>query len=156
MIGSIEKLKRGFRGVLDNVEAKNIEKKRTRYLEQLRARNNNHSFTLISNNCVGGVISHNLGEQFRSPTVNLFISGDQFLPFVKGVRLYLSDETELIQVKDNTRNYPVGRLHPANDTLEDIFIYFQHYKSFEDAKKKWTERTRRVNWDNVFLYLGVL
>lgn len=54
MIGNIEKLKRGFRGVLDSVEARNIEKKRTRYLEQLRARNNNHSFTLISNNCVGG------------------------------------------------------------------------------------------------------
>lgn len=54
MIGSISNLKRGFRSILGNAEAKHIENKRTRYLEQLRARNNNHSFTLISNNCVGG------------------------------------------------------------------------------------------------------
>lgn len=38
-----------------------------------RSKLKNHDFTIISNTCVGGVITHYVGEQFRSPTVNLII-----------------------------------------------------------------------------------
>ena len=36
-------------------------------------------FSIISSNCVGGVISHDLGLRFESPTVNLFFYPDSFL-----------------------------------------------------------------------------
>lgn len=38
----------------------------------------NQDFSLLCNNCNGGVICHDLGLQFRSPTVNLFFYSDHF------------------------------------------------------------------------------
>lgn len=29
-------------------------------------------------------------------------------------------------------------------------MYFQHYTSFEEAKKKWNERKNRINWNNIY------
>ena len=40
--------------------------------------------------------------------------------------------------------YPIG-------VLEDIEIHFLHYNNEEDAKSKWTERTKRVNWNNLLV-----
>lgn len=39
-----------------------------------RKRLKNTDFSLITNNCVGGIISHDMHLQFRSPTVNLFLT----------------------------------------------------------------------------------
>lgn len=126
-----------------------VESERQKYCTELRKRNDNHTFTLITNNCIGGVIYHNLGEQFRSPTINLFISGDEYLPFVKGIREYLSETTELVEVINSGREYPVGKLHAKDSSLPDITVYFQHYDSFEEARNKWHERCKRVNWEDI-------
>lgn len=32
----------------------------------------NDSFTILSSNCIGGVIYHRLGKQFLSPTINMW------------------------------------------------------------------------------------
>lgn len=37
----------------------------------------------------------------------------------------------------NNVKYPVGK-------LDDITIHFMHYKTFEEAKKKWNERKKRI------------
>lgn len=47
-----------------------------------RKRLNNEKFSIISSNCVGGVISHELGKQFNSPAVNLFFKNEDFVEFV--------------------------------------------------------------------------
>lgn len=38
-----------------------------------RLRLQNKDFSIISNHCMGGIISHDLGLEFKSPTVNLKI-----------------------------------------------------------------------------------
>ena len=53
----------------------------------------------------------------------------------------------LLQEARSDRPYPVG-------TLGDITIYFMHYKSFEEAKAKWEERTTRINFDNLFFIMS--
>ena len=42
--------------------------------------------------------------------------------------------------------YPVGR-------LDDIHVYFTHYGSFEQAKRKWDERLQRLNMDNLYVVM---
>jgi uncharacterized protein (DUF1919 family) len=53
---------------------------RNRYREQIRSfklkaersRLTNKEVTIFSSNCIGGVIYHDLGLRFMSPTINLF------------------------------------------------------------------------------------
>lgn len=109
----------------------------------LRKRNKNHNFTIISSNCNGGVIYSDLGEQFRSPTINLYIKPHDFLKFVSNLKAYLAEE--LVEVKTEY-SYPVGK-------LKDIYIFFMHYSNFQEAKKKWDERKARVNYDDIYIMM---
>lgn len=38
-----------------------------------RLRLENSDITILSNNCIGGIIYHKLGLRFKSPTINLLI-----------------------------------------------------------------------------------
>lgn len=117
----------------------------------------NHDFTIISNTCVGGVITHNVGEQFRSPTVNLIIYEDQFLLFCLHLKEYSTcpveqpTDEEVPQFASFT--YPVGILRGASAGLPDINLLFVHYKTFEEAKEKWESRFNRVNYENIFVIM---
>ena len=122
--------------------------KRERWIKKLRKRNRNHDFSLITNDCVGGVISHDLGEQFRSPTVNLWIPQDQFLAFAKELRYYLS--CEIIEKPDGSKPYPVGQIVPKDDKHIPIEVNFMHYDSFEEGYSKWKQRSARVNYDRLY------
>ena len=109
----------------------------------------NHEFTIISKTCVGGVITHNVGEQFRSPMVNLIIYEDQFLVFCRHLKEYstcpVEQPTEAEAPQFASFTYPIGILRGASAELPDINLLFVHYKSFEEAKEKWEARFRRVN-----------
>lgn len=124
-----------------------IEQKRRAYIAGLRERLDNKDFSLITNNCIGGVISHNLGLQFRSPTINLYIRGAEYLALVKDLKYYLS--CEMIQDNQDVC-FPVGLIVPKDDEHIPIRIWFQHYKSYEEAKSKWEERSKRINYDNLY------
>ena len=122
--------------------------KRERWLKRLRKKNQNHSFSLISNDCVGGVIYHDLGEQFRSPTVNLWIPNSQFLEFAQNLKYYLS--CEIKETPDAAKSYPVGTIIPKDDQHIPIEVNFMHYPSFEAGYEKWKERSARVDYDNLY------
>lgn len=122
--------------------------KRELWLKQLRSRNHNHDFSLITNDCVGGVICHDLGEQFRSPTVNLWISNDQFLQFAQNLKYYLS--CEMLETPDDSKPYPVGTIVPKDDKHIPVKVYFEHYPTFEAGYAKWKERSTRVNYDRLY------
>lgn len=114
------------------------------YLRQKRLRLKNTSPTIISNNCVAGVIYHDLGLRFDSPTINLFFGAEDFVRFAENLKDYLS--LELREIKTD-RPYPVGM-------LGDVTVNFMHYKSFAAAKAKWKERSARVNYDNLFFIMS--
>ena len=123
-------------------------KKREIWLKKLRKKNHNHDFSLISNDCTGGVICHDLGEQFRSPTVNLWIPNEHFAAFSQDLEYYLS--CEMIDAPDPSKPYPVGRIVPKDDRHIPIEVNFQHYQSFEEGYAKWRERSARVNYDRLY------
>ena len=122
--------------------------KRKLWLRRLHRKNKNHTFSLITNDCVGGVICHDLGEQFRSPTVNLWIPRDCYLEFVQNLKYYLQCDIEEIHIE--SRNYPVGRIIPKDDEHIPIEVNFMHYHSFDEAYAKWKERSARVDYDNLY------
>ena len=41
-------------------------------------------------------------------------------------------------------NYPIG-------VLDDVNIYFQQYATEEEAREKWVERSKRINFQNLFI-----
>ena len=84
-----------------------------------RKRLRNTSFSLISNNCIGGVISHDLGLQFRSPTVDLYFTNEDFILFCRHLRDYL--RLPVVEA-DSGLDYPVGALKGDHGTVRIYFI----------------------------------
>ena len=56
-----------------------IKMKRNIHHLILRRRIHKKSFTLISQNCVGGVIYNMLDIPFKTPTINLYINDEDFV-----------------------------------------------------------------------------
>ena len=107
----------------------------------------NKDCSIISMNCVGGVVSHELGLRFNSPTVNLWFTPKEFIKFLSQLEHYLYDcKIEMDEKNSEKYGYPVGK-------LEDIHVYFTHYETFEQAKQKWIERLKRLNMDNLYIIM---
>lgn len=105
-----------------------------------RARLSNPNPTVFASNCNGGVMTHDLGLQFRSPTVNLFIRPKEYVRFLDNLQHYLY---EAQFVPGGGTDWPVG-------ILDDIRVDFVHYQSFDEAVAKWNSRLERIDLDNAF------
>lgn len=94
-------------------------------------------------NCIGGILFHDLGLQFRSPTVNLMMTQPDFVKFVLNLEHYLTLE-------------PVFFHKPGFEcpcaALEDVTVHFTHYATAEEATAKWNERKARIDWNNLFVF----
>lgn len=122
---------------------------RARINERDRARLHNVSPSIIANNCNGGVICHDLGLPFLSPTVNLYIPFPDYVKFCERLEYYLSLPIEAMrQGPDDAEGWPTG-------TLDDIQLMFMHYLTFGIARDKWFERAARVDMDNLFFMLAM-
>ena len=118
-----------------------IRLKRKLYRKFIRFRLKNKDFSVIASNCNGGFILSDLGVKFNTPTINLFLYPEDFLNFVSNIKENL--KYELIKETSDCE-YPVGRLN-------NIKIHFMHYKTFEEAKRKWDLRKCRINYENLFI-----
>ncbi len=121
-----------------------------------RKRLKNMNPTIISSNCNGAVILHDLGLRLNTPTVNAGMSPKDYIKFLKNLGYYLSQE--LIEITENKDKYYLGELRGDQKGyyiahLGDLVVFFGHYKSFEQAKCKWQERVKRVNKNNIFIMM---
>lgn len=110
----------------------------------LRRKLKNTNFTLLAPTCIAGVMYHELGHPFLSPTINLWMYDKDFLRFVHNLRHYLSCELRFVQGIDDT----------PTAYLDDILIHFNHYHTEEEAAAKWYERAKRVNYDNLYIIMA--
>lgn len=102
-------------------------------------------FTIISNTCIGGVICHDLGKPFLSPTVNIYIRPKDFVKFCMNIKYYM--EIPLVEVPyDEEIGYPVA-------ILDDIALYCKHFKDFHEVDDAWNRRKKRINWDNIYIIM---
>lgn len=133
-----------------------LKRFRKYFLSSLRKRNfknikvNNPNVSLLTNNCVGGCIYHDLGLKFLSPTINLFIPVDDFINFVCNFEQYTLNG--LLIESTASSECPVGIL--MCDNLPNVEVQFIHYKTFDEAKNKWDERIQRVDLDNSYCIIS--
>ncbi len=109
-------------------------------VNQIRLKNKD--FTIICATCAGGVITHKLGRQFLSPTVNLFFPEKDICKLVSNLRWYM--EQELVPLNDETCPFPRA-------LCGDIEITFNHAETFEEGKRIWDRRKSRINYDNIWV-----
>ena len=128
---------------------KTIELRRSLNQKLARSRLHNHDFTLISQNCLGGVLYHWLGMEFLSPTINMFIQGENFVKLIENLSHYIYIDAKpgcdcFVDPIDPNIHYPII-------TVDDIELCCLHYKNCQEAIEKWNERRKRVNLDNVYV-----
>lgn len=118
-------------------------------------------FTIISNNCWGGMIYESYGLPKQSPTVGLFFFAEDYIRFLKHLKESLTAPLEFIrpeeshwknqaQLREDKRfgKYPIGRLKNQGGVIE---IFFLHYNSEAEARVKWERRCKRVDYDHILV-----
>ena len=125
-----------------------------RYIQQQRLKNKD--FTIISNNCWGGGVYEDLNLPYATPFVGLFIMIPDYIELLEHRRENMKKELTFVEVskykyveklRERKNNYwPIGK-------IGEIEIQFMHYKTEEEAYKKWHRRKTRINWDNLFYKL---
>lgn len=114
------------------------------------------NFTLISNNCWGGMVyqAYDLGKQ--SPTVGTFFYASEYMLFLEHLHDALSGDItfirpeesrhwEVLQKREDVYSFPIGILPGGAE------ICFLHYHSEEEARDKWVRRCARVLWDKMIV-----
>lgn len=119
-----------------------------RWYHKKKARNcNKENVSIICNNCTGGIILHDLGLKFNTPTINtLFYSADDFIFFVLNIRAF--SKSDIFRVVDPNYSYPIGGMKFGSRVIK---VGFVHYSTFEKAKSKWIERFSRLDFDNMII-----
>lgn len=124
-----------------NLYKKLGELKRTLIKKSWIRRMREKNFSIICSNCVGGVIYNNLGMQFLSPTINMYMHNLDFIKFACNLKHYCSQELKFI---DSDESFPVAM-------CDDIRLNFNHSNTAEDARRDWERRKVRINYDNIYL-----
>lgn len=106
----------------------------------------NKTPTIIASNCTGGFLYHWLHLKFNSPFINLWMSNDDFITAMENFDNFINIPLE--ECHDSGMSYPVGIGYKGTK------IYFQHYKTWEEATAKWEERKKRINPDNMVVMLS--
>lgn len=101
---------------------------------------------LITNNCLAGYLYHDWKMQFLSPTINLQMDNDTFIRFCASLPGSLDWDFEEVKIQD--QNF-YRRFHRENDPFpvgrfQGGEVYFQHYRSFEEAVQCWDRRAERL------------
>lgn len=119
-------------------------------IKKMREKLENREVTFLTPNCIGGILFHDLGLKFLSPTVNLMMTQTDFLEFVLHMDDYLNGTFTFIKHKEH--KCPCAYL--SSDNLDkEILVVFTHYDNEEQALDKWNSRKERMNNDNIFVFI---
>lgn len=118
-----------------------------RVINHIRLRN--REITLLTQNCIGGVLYAEYKIPFQSPTINMFIEGENFVKLVERFRYYMEIPAQplcecYVDPIDSSVRYPKIK-------IDDIEICCLHYKNCEEAVDAWNRRRVRVNLEKVFV-----
>lgn len=137
----------------EGLRLKILKFRRKKFANLRRKKIENENFTIISNNCWGGMIYESYNIVKQTPTVGLFFLASDYIKFITNIKEYLNKELNFISVEQSkwkdrilkekkAGSFPIGK-------LDDIEIFFLHYHSEDEAKEKWNRRKERINWDRI-------
>lgn len=114
------------------------------HLCKKRRQFHNEGITLYSANCLAGVMLHDLGQEFRTPTVNMLFNFKDYIKFLSNLEHYLT-----VDPVDTGRVYEGYYV----SMLDDLRLYFAHVSSFEEGRACWNRRKSRVSFENVAVFM---
>ena len=105
----------------EGLRLKVLKVKRKAFAKSRKKRLKDTSFTVISNNCWGGMLYESYYLPKESPTVGLFIMASDYIKFISDLKGYLKSELTFIDPADSKwfeevsddksyGTYPVGKL----------------------------------------------
>jgi uncharacterized protein (DUF1919 family) len=109
----------------------------------------NNDFSIISNDCLGGVICKDLRCRFNSPTVNFYFSAEDYIKFISNLKEYVENGSLTAVTGDS--DYVKVAISVGG---EEIVAHCLHYKTAEEFIEKWNLRKARINYDNCFFMLS--
>lgn len=132
-----------------------LKQYRLRFAKARHKKLKNTDFTIISNNCWGGMVYESYDIPKDSPTVGMFFMADDYIRFLSDIKGYTSKELTFIppehskyadELRKDKRfgSYPIG-------IIDDVEIAFLHYPSEQEAKEKWERRCTRINWERLIV-----
>lgn len=122
-------------------------------------------FTIISNNCWGGMVYESYALPKESPTVGLFFMAEDYIKFLQRLDEYLNAPLRFILPEESRYKeeqpggehrfgtYPIGILEipGIGGGTERIEIFFLHYHCEEEAQEKWERRIARIHRDRLLV-----
>lgn len=128
------------------------------FAKQNQRKLNNTDFSIISNNCWGGVVYEHFGLIKQSPTIGGYFFADDYLLFIANLKEYMSRDIKIISLEESkyknkiiengTPNAIVGILE-GNSKLPPVEIIFLHYNDKNTIINKWNRRRERINYNNL-------
>lgn len=122
------------------------------YAKYYQNKLNNTDFTIISNNCWGGIVYEWFGLEKLSPTVGCYFFAADYIKFLKDIRSYLSKTLEIVSAGESRHAEILERKGQTDvpvGILGDVEIIFLHYKDPSLVREKWNRRVERINWNNL-------
>lgn len=112
--------------------------------------------SIISSNCFAGRVMQDLGMQYNTPTLGLYIWYPDYIEFLSNLKYYLTEaKLEFVEHskyalgEERRKNwkhwYPVALLGGK------VEIQFLHYHTEKEAAEKWYRRASRINWDKLLV-----
>lgn len=116
--------------------------------------------TIISEDCWGAYTYNYLGLQFTSPFISLHLIKSDYFKLLNNLNEFLDSKLEEASPDTNTPyeygyrgGWPRGSLSDSNG--DKVYLNFNHALSFENAKKDWERRKKRINYDDVFIKMTI-
>lgn len=123
------------------------KRKYNSYVENVQERSKDlPPFTLLTSDCMAGLIYHTMGRQFLSPTINMSIKDSDFLKLLSDFEYYFIHDIEFV----DSSHYPIGYI---GDGEKRIKISFEHFKTNEAAREKWYSRKERIT-NNIYVVVA--
>lgn len=116
--------------------------------QYFRRRCENTHYTILTPNCMAGLIYSRLGEPFYSPTINTSMQNEDFIKFLSDLDYYLAQDVQ--EWVDDTADYPVGIIR-GRTPEDDVRVNFVHYPSFSAGREKWNTRKKRIDPNNLYV-----
>lgn len=101
----------------------------------------NKDATLISDDCIAGMVCSELGINLNTPFFNGGLSCSDFIKFLSNWDFYINQPLNF--VTDPNHQFPVGK-------IGDIIYWFVHYKSTKRAKQIWEIGKKLMHLNNAF------
>ena len=142
-------------------KVRNAKIKYIRYKECKRRRKQLKftDFTIISNNCWGGLVYQYFGLPYNTPIAGCGFMDEDYLKFLENFDYYISLPLEFINYSSSKRyryylQKKIDRPSCPIAILDDVEVCFTHYSSENEAREKWERRCKRINKDKMLIKMS--